>query len=506
MKIQQAWCGQNLAPVRPFVSDGVFERFSLQVDEQRSLGYRDHMDHIAVDSAALVEFTAGPVFDVATVCFTARAADYRADLKTGERIFGSNEIEPFVEFWAWIRRHGFKSDPNKPGLIEGNCPNCGAAIDMNQSAQCTHCQAILRSGEFDWVLTEITQESEWERGRHQMLAGVAEFRQKDPGISRVGIEDRASVMFWRKMLADRSGKINPLRKIATDDFCRDYAAESLAPQPDGSRPFCGDCALGGVQLLGFAADEDDDNAIVELVWEGRLIIVHPGAALDQSGQRMHVHTLFILKRKTGVSSDPGTSLSSAHCPNCGAPVTSDLSPACTFCGTVLNDGSRGWVLSAVTSAQSDLARQWRQRLAPADLRPVGVVNGVSRKGLLAWAVRVSAADGTVDQEERDMLNSLADKCRVDPLLLNQMIRAALLGRLVAPEPPDAETARTWLKAMAAAALVHGQVQPPEAQLLHRAAARFGISDAEVTEMLSQQRDEHLATARSALQTARQNES
>jgi uncharacterized tellurite resistance protein B-like protein len=218
---------------------------------------------------------------------------------------------------------------------------------------------------------------------------------------------------------------------------------------------------------------------------------------------MHVHTLFVLKRKAGVNSDPGRSLSSAHCPNCGAPVTSDLSPACTFCGTVLNDGSRGWVLTVVTSAQSDLARQWRQRLMPSALRPVGAINGISRKGLLAWAVKVAAADGTVDQEEREMLNSLADKCRIDSLLLNQMIRAALLGRLAAPEPTDADTARTWLKAMGAAALVHGEVQPPEAQLLHRAAASFGISDAEVTEILSQQRDEHLATARSALQSARQ---
>ena len=43
---------------------------------------------------------------------------------------------------------------------------------MNQSANCTHCQALLRSGEYDWVLTEITQESEWQLSQAEQIARV----------------------------------------------------------------------------------------------------------------------------------------------------------------------------------------------------------------------------------------------------------------------------------------------------------------------------------------------
>ena len=173
---------QDMNPVWPFISDGVHERFSIQIDEQKSLGYQDHLEQISVDDITLVEFSQGDVFDIATVRIDARAADYRVSLKDQKRIAGSSLVEPFVEMWSWLRRHGMTRDPAKPGLIEGNCPNCGAAIEMNQSAKCPHCQAYLRSGEFDWVLTEITQQSEWRRGRHGLAPGTAEFQRSDPGF------------------------------------------------------------------------------------------------------------------------------------------------------------------------------------------------------------------------------------------------------------------------------------------------------------------------------------
>ena len=143
MKIQAAWCAQDMNRVWPFISDGVHERFSIQIDEQKALGYQDHLDQISVDGITLVEFSQGDVFDIATVRIDARAADYRVSLKDQKRIAGSSLVEPFVEMWSWLRRHGMTRDPAKPGLIEGNCPNCGAAIEMNQSAQCRIARRIF---------------------------------------------------------------------------------------------------------------------------------------------------------------------------------------------------------------------------------------------------------------------------------------------------------------------------------------------------------------------------
>ena len=40
MRQRESWCNQQLEPLRPFVSDGVFERFSLQIEEQKEDGWR----------------------------------------------------------------------------------------------------------------------------------------------------------------------------------------------------------------------------------------------------------------------------------------------------------------------------------------------------------------------------------------------------------------------------------------------------------------------------------
>ncbi len=57
MMIQDAWGQQNLTPIRALISDGIFERFSLQILEQRDLGYRDQMEQIEIRSIMLHEAT-----------------------------------------------------------------------------------------------------------------------------------------------------------------------------------------------------------------------------------------------------------------------------------------------------------------------------------------------------------------------------------------------------------------------------------------------------------------
>jgi hypothetical protein len=517
MKIQNAWCAQDMNPVWPFISDGVHERFTLQLDEQKALGYQDRMEQIGVDSITLVEFTPGDVFDVATVRISAWAADYRVSLADGKRISGSTTPEPFVEMWSWIRRHGVKRDPSKPGLIEGNCPNCGAAIEMNQFGKCAHCGAILQSGEFDWVLIEITQQSEWRRGRYLAAIGAQDMRAADPGFSRVDVEDCASVMFWRKALADRVGKIDAVRKMATENFCAEYAkclAPNLQDYPDGSRPFFGDCAVGAANLLGVVMGESEDVAVVEVAWEGERMIApagfpNSGKPLQRTGQRIQVHSLYLLKRKAGVKSDPGKGVTSAHCARCGAPFTSDTSPGCTYCGAVLNDGSLTWVVTEITSASSVDGQNWIRKLRGGQPPYAGVAASAPQpadhftpSGMLAWATKIAAADGVVDDNERGVLRGLAERENIDPGRVDQLIDMAVNNRLDVADPPDKMTAHRWLMAMAFAASANGRVPAAEAQLLVLAAQRFGFSAADVEMILKQQYAQRLAGARGELRAVK----
>jgi tellurite resistance protein len=131
------------------------------------------------------------------------------------------------------------------------------------------------------------------------------------------------------------------------------------------------------------------------------------------------------------------------------------------------------------------------------------LEALSRKGLLAWAVKVVAADGVIDPRERELLQSLATKCNVETSHVDTMISLALSGRLGVPDPPNRQAAQVWLEAMAACALADGQVQPPEAALITRAGMRFGFTPTQVNQILREQYAQQLANAKSELRTSRQ---
>jgi predicted lipid-binding transport protein (Tim44 family) len=343
-KIQEAWCGHNLTTVRPFISDAVHERFSLQIAEQRDEGYHDHMEGLQVLDLRMAEIETDGIYDEIAVRIRAVSVDYRMSIATGQRISGAAAPEEFAEIWTFVRRQGAQTKSG-PGLIEGNCPNCGAAIEMNQSAVCEHCKALLRSGQYDWVLTEITQQSEWNGVRHRQIPGVQNLRQRDPEFNAAGIEDRASVAFWRVATAERLGKIDPIRKVASDQFVQTFTPH-LHPTVGRPRVFYGDDAVGSVRLLGIVPAADMDRAAVEVTWNGTPFAANPPGPPRAVGQAGLFNTVLVFFRRSDARTEVGTGIASAHCPNCGAPESGGASNACEFCGTVLTDGAHGWVLDA----------------------------------------------------------------------------------------------------------------------------------------------------------------
>lgn len=505
-KIQAAWCMQDLNAVRPFISDGVYERFLLQFDEQRAEGYRDHMEDIRTDDIRISSIASAGLFDEVAIRISAAARDWRESLKDGKRLSGSTGVEPFVEIWSFIRRRSATTNLSKTGLIEGNCPNCGAPVEMNQSANCAHCKALLRSGEYDWVLTEITQGSEWDVASRENVPGVAELRQRDPGFDPVALEDRASVMFWRKATADRTGKIDPLRKIAGPQFATSYAGR-LKPPPGTPREFVADSAVGSVATLAVLLDDDAERALVQVRWSGKRFVIDGQGRVRNTGEDLWASSLYVLVRKAGSQTDATKSIASAHCPNCGAPESGGASNACEFCGTVLNDGQHGWVLENVLS-QSDAAAQ--ELLARAKESRDGVApstsgngNGVvDPMGLLAWMVKIATADGEVDPREQAMLSQLAARGGVDEAQVQSMISAGLGGNLSVPEPSDQDEARAWLAAMAEEAWADGKLTREEMDLLRSTGQAAGLGEYDINQVIRRARASVYAASSAALRQQR----
>ncbi len=473
LAIQDAWSNQDMSKARAFISDGVFERFSRQIAEQKARGLRNLMTDVNVISNEAVGYLAGPHFDSIYVRVRAAAHDRMVSL-ADESVLSFDDGE-FEEVWTFLRRPGAKTLA-RPGLLEGLCPSCGAPLQIADAAQCAACKAWVNSGEHDWVLVMITQSSEWAfPNAKREIGGWEDMREADPGLSLESLEDRASVAFWRWLDARRRQDAAPLRGMSDDDFLKTLAF-------DGS--FESDAAVGAVATVAFESGGPFERAHVQVRWEAEAW-EGAGAQRRSLGRRRKTHFL-IFKRKSGVQSDPKSGLRTARCPACGAAPSEADAASCAYCGRAFNDGSLNWVLDEIAAfglwrRPSDgpdapmaiYGLDWGDNLPPAEAVAV-----------LALGL---AADGIVDDAEKAYLTAYAQKRGVDPAQTESLLQAALNHTLDLPPPADAAQAESILRGLIRMELSDGAIDDAEQALLAAYAARVGLAAADVAEMVREER-------------------
>src|SRR5690606_22202172 len=141
------------------------------------------LQNVRVHGVELAAAAATEQFDTLHMEIHASATDYQVRVDSGREVAGTRRAEEFVEFWSFHRRHGAQTQ-SRGGSIEGQCPQCASPLQIVDKAQCEACGAWVNSAEHDWVLAEITQQSEWRLpGDEVTTPGVAALRQQDPGFS-----------------------------------------------------------------------------------------------------------------------------------------------------------------------------------------------------------------------------------------------------------------------------------------------------------------------------------
>lgn len=504
IKIQAAWCAQKLETVRPFISDSIHERFSLQLQEQREMSYRDQMDNLRVDKCALAAVVSEGGYDSVDVGISATAKDYQVWLADGTYFQGSRDDNEFTEYWTLLRRHGAQTKSGQAGLFEGHCPNCGAAIAMNQSANCTYCKALLRSGEHDWVLVKITQACEWRPRPVALLPGVLETQRDDPEFNLAYLEDHASVMFWRWLMAWRAGNSAPLQKCASPECCAEFTRQLAAETGNSGRSYYGECAVGSLDTLGIILEETGQRAVVEVRWDGVRYVVGKDGRAQRTERSAIRRTLLVLSRKAGVKSKLLNGVGSAHCPGCGAPQSLTTAAACEYCGAVLNDGSLGWSLAAVHPWSEDEAQALTRQMEAQRGSQVADTGMPHALALLSWLAQHAQAAGGITDDERALFMHAAAQYGVDDGRAQMILAAAERGKLEIAEPDGPEEAKAWLVALTELALEDGKVSSEEWTLLYTLGERQGLVKADVNLLVQKTKLRLYQAARGELKNARAN--
>jgi len=160
--LQKAWMDRNLEPARVYMSDGIYHRWKTQIDAMIAAHKKNMLDNLVIGGVQIVKVQTDPNFDTITVRIDASAADYEVDdTTTNKVIYGSRQNQNFTEYWTFIRSGSARTKAGE-GAEVTQCPNCGAPLSINESGVCSYCKAVVTSGQFGWVLDNITQASEWQ--------------------------------------------------------------------------------------------------------------------------------------------------------------------------------------------------------------------------------------------------------------------------------------------------------------------------------------------------------
>ena len=484
LRVQAAWSAGALSPVRADLSDATFRRLNVQLALLRLQGVRNVTADVAVLGLEAVGLEQTSAFDTLHVRVRAQARDLDVPAAMPPQEAQSRvsrvAAEPFVEVWSFVRRPGVQTKQRGPNET-GRCPNCGAPFDGGAAGNCTYCGAIVNSGSYDWVLAEITQQSEAGAAPGN-VPGLEALRATDPALSLEVLEDRASLVFWTWVDAQSRTRPGALAKVATAPFVSELQADVEALRTRGrSRAFL-QCAVGSVDVQAFDLGPDTTHAAVEIRWSARMGVVASGSApggLPVIPQRW----VFTLERKAGVRTDADRGMATARCGNCGAPLTDSLEPTCEHCGAALNDGGHDWVL-----AQAEPYEIWAARpraVATAAARAPAqdaVLDMRERQRMLFLMAAMARADGQVDDKELRMLKLCAERWGVPFEAVEQALRAdpAVFERMVPPPGPGGET---FLRSLVQMALVDGKVDRQERRMLEATAARLGLTE-RLPELLS----------------------
>ncbi|HMV78339.1 MAG TPA: hypothetical protein PKA14_10460 [Leptospiraceae bacterium] len=330
-KLNTAWTENRMGPVRNLVSAGLQNRFRIQLELMKMNGIQNIMSEWVMNSVSIAAVETDASYETVHVEIHAWAKDLNISRKlTPEKraeMLLEKAQEDYFEIWSFVRKRGAVTKYGN-GILSGNCPNCGADIrNLGELNQCRHCKSVINSGEYGWVLSEITQKEEWNPNQKAKTAVPDNIFKYNDTVNRQIIEDRTSYLFWRWMECLAKGNQKPLSRDASDEMLKNF-------QP--SKKYIGDAAVGAVELLSVSEKTGRYLAKIKILWS---------ASFSEGAVSQHRRNIFTITIPMGLRKKSG--LSENSCESCGAPLPETDALKCSYCGSSLPLIVNDWILELV---------------------------------------------------------------------------------------------------------------------------------------------------------------
>ena len=155
VQMQNHWTDRNLDPLRPYFTDALFTQMDRQIEQMKKAGRTNHVERITVLGVTLRGFFRQGGEDHMIAELQTRIVDYTVNDNDGSIVSGSDTIEKFMTYeWELTRTSGAETH-QASGTETVVCPNCGAPVDINASAQCEYCDTVLTQASHNWAICSI---------------------------------------------------------------------------------------------------------------------------------------------------------------------------------------------------------------------------------------------------------------------------------------------------------------------------------------------------------------
>ena len=478
VKIQEAWYGQKPEEIQHLVSDALFEQFQRQKSEQEAAGIKFKFEQMRIEDTRIAQINSDENFDVIHVFIRASSIDSLIDIETKEELAKNEDRREFAEYWTFLRRPSAKT-LNNDGLLDSNCPNCGNPIKIGQVTVCEICNSYLRSGEYDWVLAKITQASEWEYSEPDRLPDWDEIKKSDKDFTVQAVEDLGAVIFWKIHEADRTKNHEIIQRFTTPELGKFFSKARSRNTTNCS--YVENIALGSVRLQAIELSDNWDKLYLLITWNGVPVrLDREGKILAGKRTTQIYRDVYVMVRKHGAKSNLKSAITSAHCPHCGGGTSSSFATSCEYCGSVLNEGTKNWILDSVTLERNAeyLEAINRPKKKISDEQCLSSEQR-SAKDMVAITTQILLADGVADPNEVKLLKKIAGSYGMTSEEVNSIINSVKEGIVHIPAPANAKQAWELLLHATRMALADGHIDEDEERSLVNIAKHIGYTEMDI---------------------------
>jgi uncharacterized Zn finger protein (UPF0148 family) len=342
LSIQDAWQKKDLKDVRRWISDGVYQRYTAQFAMMNKLSQVNKLSNIQIRGIRLAKTATDGFYRTADVAVSFSMDDSFVSDKYpqfNESFRGDSD----TEFWTFIKRDDAK--PGKDLYSTDSCPNCGAPLEnkMGEISRCGSCGTLTNNASYDWVLSEITQQDDYQ-GDDTMVRDpqLHELTKNDKLFSVQRIEDIASNVFMQIMEVMTGADNKKLTRFAD----KDTASKILQIKSQSGNFVFDRLYLNDVSLIDYNTGNKQLNLVFSLTATyQRIQVAGERLNLLDGDMTTHPFSMVLSKNLKALQTPEKETVYSYECPSCGAPYNDTTNDVCTYCGEPVIDLNKNWVLT-----------------------------------------------------------------------------------------------------------------------------------------------------------------